>query len=169
MKNNFYILLFLSIILFGSCVKQAPQIPANKGIQVDSAAVSMLEINKRLAAREDSLLKLYVDSQHSDYIKSKIGFWYKINFSENSTLLKDKFRINYHVFLLDGKQIESESKEIVLGKRQLVDGLEEGLKLLHKGDSATFIIPWYLAYGMQGDEKSIPPYTSLIFRLKIDN
>jgi FKBP-type peptidyl-prolyl cis-trans isomerase len=162
-----FLLFTLSLL---SCVKQVPQIPANKGSNVDSATVSLLEMNERLALREDSLLNKYVDLQHDKFIKSKIGFWYKINSKGSSTLLKDgdKCRINYQIFLLNGKQLQSDSKELVLGKKEVINGLEEGLKLLHKGDGATLIIPWNLAYGINGDGKSVLPYTSLVYKLKIE-
>ena len=162
--------LLLFILSLHSCVKQAPQIPANKGSDIDSAAVSLLEMNERLAVREDSLINKYVDLQHDKYIKTKIGFWYKINSKGISTLLKngDKCRINYQVFLLNGNQLQAETKEVVLGKKEVISGLEEGLQLLHNGDSATLIIPWNLAYGIQGDGKSILPYTSLIYKLRIE-
>jgi len=48
-----------------------------------------------------------------------------------------------------------------------VNGLEESMKLLREGDSATIIIPWYLGYGMKGKEPKIPPYTSIIYQIKI--
>jgi FKBP-type peptidyl-prolyl cis-trans isomerase len=69
--------------------------------------------------------------------------------------------------LLNGKVLQVDEKNIIIGKRQVVTGLEEGLKLMHKGESATFIIPWYLGYGMKGNEPLVPPYTTLIYQIKL--
>jgi FKBP-type peptidyl-prolyl cis-trans isomerase len=71
--------------------------------------------------------------------------------------------------LLNGKSIENKTTTIKFGKKQSTVGLEEGIKLLQQGDSATFIIPWYLGYGMAGNETTIPPYTSLIYHVRIKN
>ena len=73
------------------------------------------------------------------------------------------------MMLLNGKLVESGEKRIVIGKKQLVVGLEEGLKLMHRGDSATFIIPWYLGYGMKGYGQMVPSYTSLVYEVKLRN
>ncbi len=172
MKRLISNLILISILFSGiiSCVKQAPQIPSNKGNTIDSSAVSLLVINKRLAIQEDELIRNYVAEKASDFKKNDLGFWYKINSSGSSTRLKqfENYHIHYQLFLLNGKQILSESKVLVLGKKQVITGLDEGLKMLHKGDSATFIIPWYLAYGMKGNEKDVPPYTTLIYRVKVE-
>jgi len=98
-----------------------------------------------------------------------LGFWYKIYPSTDGTLIKDKEKCQfaYQLTSLDGKVMEQTNKQIVIGKKQIVVGLEEGIKLLHKGDSATFIIPWYLGYGMKGNKSVVPPYTSLIYHIKV--
>jgi len=71
--------------------------------------------------------------------------------------------------LLDGKKLEETVNRFVVGKKQMVVGLEEGLKLMHGGDSAAFIIPWYLGYGMKGNAPLIAPYTSIIYKIKLLN
>ena len=168
-KQQVYIFLVLTICIgLIACIKQAPQIPANKGNAGDQNIATMLDINKTLAAREDSILQEYAKTK-PDFKKSELGFWYKINDLNTNPLLKknDSFRCKINIFLLNGKEIQADEKVIVLGKKQLVRGLEEGLKLMRRGESATFIIPWYLAYGMKGDENSIPPYTSLIYQIEV--
>ena len=66
-----------------------------------------------------------------------------------------------------GFKLKEEIKTNKLNKKELPTGLEEGLKLMRKGESARIIIPWYLAYGMQGNEE-IPPYTSIIYDVSCD-
>jgi FKBP-type peptidyl-prolyl cis-trans isomerase len=168
-KQQVFILLVVAIC-FGliACKNQSPQIPANKGNAVDKNITTLLDINKTLASKEDSILQKYVKTK-SDFTKNETGFWFKINHSANGPFLgkNDTFRCRIETFQLNGKEIKAEEKEIVLGKKQLVRGLEEGLKLMRKGESATFIIPWYLAYGMKGDGKLIPPYSSLVYEVDV--
>lgn len=53
--------------------------------------------------------------------------------------------------------------------QSMVPGWEEGLAILGKGGKATFFLPYYLAYGSQGRQGGIPPYSDLIFETEIIN
>jgi len=152
-----------------SCKKQTPQLPSNKAEVIDQDVVELLEINQRLTLKEDSILKKHAEGADENFKKQGIGFWYKIDRPAEGPYLKDQEACNFSckMMSLDGKVLEQKDKRAVIGKKQLVVGLEEGLKLLHKGESATFVIPWYLAYGMKGNEPLVPPYTSLIYEVKL--
>jgi len=171
MKIQVYFILGVLLTFSGltSCKRQAPQLPSNKNIAVDTAIASLLTINQYLTHNEDSLLEAYVKSKNGTFKRSELGFWYKIDESGNGVGIENKasYNFRYKLSILNGKEIENSKKTVIIGKKQLVIGLEEGLKLLHKGDSATFIIPWYLGYGMKGNEH-IPPYTSLQYEVRID-
>lgn len=169
--NKSSILAFVLVcfcLLFGSCKKQVPQLPSNKGVETDKSAASLLKINHDLTIKEDRILKIYADSIGS-FKKNEIGFWYKIYKSGNGTIIKDSVNCKFSskLLLLNGSVLEIKVNQFVIGKKQTIIGLEEGLKLMHKGDSATFIIPWYLGYGMIGKEKIVPPYTSIIYHIKV--
>jgi hypothetical protein len=168
-KFSFIVLIGLSL-LFTSCKKQLPQLPSNKGIEKNDNTATLLSINHNLALKEDSVLKIFADSIGS-FKKNDLGFWYKIYKVGKGLIIKDSVQcvVNLELMNLNFKIIQTTNKQIIIGKKQIVTGLEEGLKMMHKGDSATFVIPWYLAYGMKGDEPLIPPYTSLIFKIKVLN
>jgi FKBP-type peptidyl-prolyl cis-trans isomerase len=83
----------------------------------------------------------------------------------------DRISIDYECSLLDGTKCYSSSesgpKEIVLGKTTLEAGLYEGLKMLKPGGEAVFILPPFLAYGLIGDNKSIPARATVVYEVKI--
>jgi FKBP-type peptidyl-prolyl cis-trans isomerase FkpA len=54
-----------------------------------------------------------------------------------------------------------------VGAHAVIPGLDEGLLLLPKGAKATFIIPSSLAYGEQGAQGLIGPFTPLVFEIEI--
>ena len=168
MKKNrvFIFILFCSLL---SCVKQSPQPPSNKGNTGDENVATLLVINQNLTLKEDSILEKFVQKEIG-YKKSDLGFWYKIQQTAAGKLIKDKDKcqFSYQMAFLNGKVIEKAEKQIVIGQKQIVVGLEEGIKLMHKGDSATFIIPWYLGYGLKGNKPNVPPYTSLIYHIKVN-
>ena len=160
----------ITILFFGiiSCVKQSPQIPSNKITEIDNDRSSLLKINGNLIRKEDSLLAIIAKKKGS-FKKNNIGFWYQIfNTGKGESIADSSLcKFDYQLFKINDKFIQSGQKTIIIGKKQSIIGLEEGLKMMHKGDSATFIIPWYLAYGMTGDDNLILPYTSLIYKLKV--
>ncbi len=47
-----------------------------------------------------------------------------------------------------------------------IEGIDEGLKLMHEGGSAMLIIPSDLAYGAEG-YSDIPPYSTLIYKISL--
>ncbi|MCE5330548.1 MAG: FKBP-type peptidyl-prolyl cis-trans isomerase [Bacteroidales bacterium] len=162
-------LIFISIFLFLSCQKPAPQLPANKSNETDSTGLALLKINESLIAAEDSLIAGYVLKTDSIYTKDNQGFWYKINFATKSGKQKEleTCKISYSVYSLDKEFLFRKEEMITLGKKQTINGIEELLKLMHKGEKATLILPWYLAYGMKGDGGNVNPYTSVIVYLHL--
>ena len=162
--------LIISCMFFTACKKQAPQLPSNKGVEIDNMNASLIKINQRLALKEDQKLVQFTKNKGS-FKKNEIGFWYNIYNSGNGPLLRDSSicKFSAKLILLNGKNVEENIIQLVIGKKEVVAGLEEGLKLMHKGDSATFIIPWYLGYGMIGRKPLVPPYTSIIYKIKLLN
>ncbi|HET7732253.1 MAG TPA: FKBP-type peptidyl-prolyl cis-trans isomerase [Paludibacter sp.] len=171
MKKTGFLLVLCLCAGFYSCKKQAPQIPSNKVVVDNTEAKTLLDINQNLALKEDSLLEIFAKKKDKSFIKNEIGFWYKIELAGSGPKVTDKSTCNfsYKLTLLNGKTLEEGKKQVVIGKKQIVAGLEAGLKMLHHGDSATFIIPWYLGYGMNGNKPLVLPYTSIIYQIKLDN
>ncbi|MGQ9847577.1 MAG: FKBP-type peptidyl-prolyl cis-trans isomerase [Bacteroidales bacterium] len=82
-------------------------------------------------------------------------------------------KIDYLLSILNGEIIDNtyernEPFEFQLGKEIVIPGLEEGIKMMREGEEATLIIPSKLAYGSQ-QYKIIPPYSTLVFDIKLLN
>ena len=161
------IVLFCSILF--SCSKPSPQLPSNKGNVVDKSELALVELNQKLVSKEDSILTKYASQKDGSFKKSDIGFWYRMDLKTNKDQIKlnDICTLKYKLMTLDMSILKEEQKEITIGKKQLVVGLEEGLKLLHRGERATFIIPWNLGYGRNGLKNIVKPYTSIIYSVEI--
>ncbi len=168
-KISFFILLGFCLF-FASCKKQLPQLPSNKGNAINRNSESMLLINHNLSIKEDSILEKFAESKGS-FRKNEMGFWYHIFNVGSGLKVTDSIKcsFDFKIMKLDGIMLQTGNKQIIIGKKQTITGLEEGLKMMHKGDSATFIIPWYLGYGMKGEAPLIAPYTSLILKIKLSD
>ena len=83
----------------------------------------------------------------------------------------NKVKINYTSSFLDGTVFSStiernEPFSFTIGKNEVISGLEEGVKLMSKGDHYIFIIPFRLAYG-EKKYNIIPPFTTLVFEVEL--
>ncbi len=56
--------------------------------------------------------------------------------------------------------------ELQVGRGQVIQGWDEGLQLLNKGEKARLIIPYHLGYGENG-HGPIPPKATLVFDVEI--
>ncbi|MFV0392746.1 MAG: FKBP-type peptidyl-prolyl cis-trans isomerase [Paludibacteraceae bacterium] len=155
------VLCFLSI---SACKKQTAQFPSNKSFKVDSADLSLQEHNRKLIAIEDSILTQFAKGQSLPFVKSYVGLWYfeKTTEAKSDIVSRDSvITLSYDVYDFAGNLLqEIENKTIHLGKKEVPAGLEEGLKITHGTKSIRLIIPSYLGYGSQGNDK-VKPNTSL--------
>lgn len=55
-----------------------------------------------------------------------------------------------------------------LGIQSILAGLEEGLGLMHEGETAKFLIPSYLAYGNAAVNANLPAYSVVRFDVKLN-
>jgi FKBP-type peptidyl-prolyl cis-trans isomerase FkpA len=51
--------------------------------------------------------------------------------------------------------------------KELIEGYQEGIQLMKKGARYRFFIPWELAWGKNGSGSKIPPYSMLIFDVRL--
>ena len=80
--------------------------------------------------------------------------------------------VHYKGMLPDGKEFDNSYTrgnpiEFPVGMGQVIQGWDEGIMLLNKGDKARFVIPSHLAYGEQGAGGVIPPNATLVFDVEL--
>jgi hypothetical protein len=74
--------------------------------------------------------------------------------------------------LMDGTVFDEETNrnvgmEFRLGRDLVIQGWDQGLKLLKPGGKILLIIPPSLAYGTRGDPPKIPGNASLVFEVEL--
>ncbi len=168
MKSR-YLYIVATFIFLISCVKPTPQFPANKGNTIDSTSINLQKLNEILALKEDSSIQNLVKKQSIPYKKTSNGIWFhkEIETSQDSLIKKPSIQFSYKCYTLTGEVVNSEKIKLNFGKKEIAVGLEEGIKLMRNGEKMRLIVPWYLAYGMNGKD-NIPPYTSLIYEISAE-
>jgi peptidylprolyl isomerase len=116
----------------------------------------------------------YVKQVYPSAIKTASGLYYvKHNITDGvQPQIGNIVRVHYKGMLTNNKVFdESITKgkplEFPIGKQNVIPGWDEGIALLHKGEKATLIIPYYLAYGEQGIQGAIGPNETLIFDVQL--
>ena len=80
--------------------------------------------------------------------------------------------VHYAGWLADGTQFDSSREkqdpfEFTLGKKEVMDGWEEGLRGMRVGGTRRLVIPPALAYGSEGAGDTIPPDETLTFEVEL--
>ena len=170
MKLRYILILLISIESF-SC----------KNTHEETSAVSrpgnneMADLNRYLVRKDRERIQNYIERKNLRMIETKTGLWYQLlRDGEGETFReKDKIIMDYECSLLDGTSCYSSkdlgAKELILGQSEIEAGLNEGLRLLKPGSEALFIIPPFLAYGLPGDRKLIPPRAVLVYSVNISS
>lgn len=160
MKSNF--IYIISVLLLLSCAEpQARRPVAQKTATVLSETIQQ---KKELIASENKFIEGYLakDSVNT-YKTSPFGFWYtyisKIENDARSPKIGDKIELEYTITDLNNVVIYTKEelgvKNYIIDKEDFIPGLQEGVKLMKVGETITFVIPSYRAFGLVGDANKI--------------
>jgi FKBP-type peptidyl-prolyl cis-trans isomerase FkpA len=133
----------------------------------------MADLNRYFVQKDKERIQNYIERKNLIMTESPTGLWYQIikegkgnYFTDN-----DKVILDFECSLLDGTKCYSSTKlgpkEVILGRSEMEPGLNEGLRILKPGAEAIFIIPPFLAYGLIGDGKMIPPRAIIVYNVNI--
>ena len=82
----------------------------------------------------------------------------------------DKVKVNYEGTLLNGTVFDSSYKRgqpIEFGLNQVIPCWTEGVQKMKVGGEATLVCPPAIAYGERGSPPTIPPNSTLVFRVEL--
>ena len=109
------------------------------------------------------------------YKESSSGLKYRILETGDGTIPQkgDKLTIHYIAKIKDGDEFDNTYKRddpltFRIGEGHVIEGWEEGLKLMSQGGKAEFVIPPELAYGEKGLDE-VAPNTTVVFEIELLN
>lgn len=162
--------IYFAVLINGN--HDSAQIPSNVA-EINRKQQQLLDFNHQMIEKEVAEINVYTEQQPFKMTKSDIGFWYATLNAGKSKSIKKGSRVcmSYEVRLLDGSLCysfeENGEKCLNVGQRQTIKGLDEALPLFKEGEEALILLPSYLAYGVSGDRKKIPPYTPVVYTIRI--
>lgn len=162
--------IYYAVIVNGN--HDSAQIPSNVA-EINRKQQQLLDFNHQMIEAEIAGIKEYMEQQPFKMTKSDMGFWYAtLNAGTNKNIKKgSRVCMSYEVRLLDGSLCysfeDNGEKCLTVGQRQTIKGLDEALPLFKEGEKALILLPSYLAFGVSGDRNKIPPYTPVVYTIRI--
>jgi gliding motility-associated peptidyl-prolyl isomerase len=123
-----------------------------------------LKQNKVLNKLENNKILQEIQNDSTNvYMQSSNGFWYtyihKIEEDSKTPIKGDEIVFSYNITDLKNTIIYSKDllglKNYIVDKEDFISGLQKGVKLMKIGETITFVIPSYSAYGIAGDQQKI--------------
>lgn len=133
----------------------------------------LIEANRQKISTEAKIIDEFVSKSGWEMNTTKTGIRYDVYHSGvgASASMGKMATITYTFYLLDGSKVGSTDASgpvtFKLGEGDQISGLHEAVALLQEGDSARFIIPSYLAYGLTGNQNEVPPNAALFYDLAL--
>ncbi|MCQ2321734.1 MAG: FKBP-type peptidyl-prolyl cis-trans isomerase [Bacteroidales bacterium] len=134
---------------------------------------SMEKANRYMVNDEEADIEDYVTRHGLEMLSTGTGLRYCILKQGSGPLIQEGQTVclEYELRSITGDLIYSSNNEgnkvFKVGDGSVESGLDEAMSYLHENDIATLIIPSHLAYGLHGDDKKIPAYSTLIYTIKI--
>lgn len=176
MKNSFLLLIILAI----GCTKVAPRMPINPKPSTTLLSETVERSKAMNAIEEAKIFDFIAKDSLNTYIDSKNGFWYSYQNKNGKNVNTPKkgniVFFEYEIYDLGGNLLYEKEllgiKKYVIDKEDIITGLQKGIKLMKEGETITFVIPFYNAYGIRGDGNKIGIKQSIsckVTLLKIKN
>ncbi len=169
-----FFILITTLVIATSCSKQQARKPISK---TDGNFIKeSIERNKKLIASEELLIDSIIKKDTlKEYIASNKGYWYKyitkIEEETASPVKGDIAYFNYEINDLNNQIIYSKEElkpQIYLvDKQNIMMGLRDGIKLMKKGETVTFLFPSHMGFGYHGDDNKIQSNVPLICTVEL--
>ena len=140
--------------------------------EMEEKQLAMQKQQEEQMPKDDEIIQKYLADNSLEAEKTESGLYYVITESKESDKPQagDRVEVNYKGYLLSGDMFDQSRGKpfgFQIGTGQVIQGWDEGIALLGKGDKATLLIPSHLAYGFRGAGAKIPPFAVLRFEVEL--
>lgn len=174
MKNSY---LFLLLFCCYSCSKIEPRKPINPKPSTTLYKETIKEAISLNKIEDDKILQFIKNDSTKVYLQSSQGFWYtyihKIEEDLPTPASGNEVIFEYEIRNLNDSIIYSKEdlgiKSYIVDKEDFISGLQKGIKLMKIGETITFVLPSYSAFGITGDGNKIGINKSIISTVTLTN
>jgi FKBP-type peptidyl-prolyl cis-trans isomerase len=143
-----------------------------EAFQIFNEAFLLIEEKREAASRQAEITFLAENSKKPGIIITGSGLQYEIirEGSGAKPSYDSVVQVHYDGMLIDGTIFDSSyarGEPIEFPLSGVIAGWTEGLQLMSIGSKYRFCIPSDLAYGPEGRQPQVPPYSALIFEVEL--
>jgi len=169
-------LLLLALLALIGCKQQQARFPVTRSS--GTFMKESVERNKKLIKGEEGKIDSIIKSNPKiQYIASKKGYWYHYDSKNTTDTLKPKkgdiAYFDYEIKDINGEviysQLELKPQTYIVDKQNIMMGLRDGIKLMHKKETVTFLFPSHMAFGYHGDNRRIGTNEPLICTVTLND
>jgi FKBP-type peptidyl-prolyl cis-trans isomerase len=172
--RSFFYLLLLGVVLLtlALVVRSGIFELKNHDEPINSAMRSAIsEVRPELSTADS----LEIDRLYPTAHRTESGLRYVVRALGSGTATPkpgDLATVHYAGRLLNGTPIDSSYQGGVpfrfrIGEGHVIAGWEEAIRTMKKGEKRTLIVPYWLAYGVDGRPPTIPPASTLVFEVEL--
>ena len=164
------IVLFILPVLISCGQSSAPKQNSMSDAEIQE---SLIRVNQKMNKRESSQIDSFITNEKMHVTKTGTGLRYEIykKGKGKKAMPGMSAKLKFTVSLLDGTMCYSSDssglESFIIDHDQVESGLHEGIKLLHEGDKAKFILPSHLAHGLIGDKDKIPRRSPIVYDIEL--
>lgn len=176
MKKAFGIAALVMTISLTACSQQQARRPVSQS--GGSFMKESIERNKKLIANEEQQLDSIMKSTPKiKYLAASKGYWYyydkEVTTDTITPKLGDIAYFDYEIKDVKGNVIYSQAElrpqVYRVDKQNIMMGLRDGIKLMNKGETVTFLFPSHMGFGYHGDNDRIGTNEPLICTLTLND
>lgn len=172
MKTYLFNILIFSLFLSSGCFQKDD---TEQNTERLSSKESLVKANRYMVKAENQDIENYIQRHGWEMHETGSGLSIMIHENGEGELAAkgQVVELDYELSLITGDIVYSsdESGPMVfkIGFGGVESGLEEAILLMRKGDKAKLVIPSHLAHGFMGDQKKIPPRSTVIYDIELIN
>ena len=160
MKINIFLII---VFLCFSCNKVQPRKPINPKPSSTLLRTTAKQTKALNTLEDKKIEQLILNDSLAEYHVSKNGFWYTYIHKKEGNLplpkLGNEVSFEYEITDLNDSIIYSKEELGIINykvdKEDFISAIQKGIKLMKIGETITFVIPFYNAYGISGDGNKI--------------
>jgi FKBP-type peptidyl-prolyl cis-trans isomerase len=163
--------LLVALLLLAACSEK--KVADNSVVGAKDMREPLLRANTFLVSADSLRIVAYNKESKWHLRPTESGLWFEITKQGRGKLagMGDAVKVKYSTKMLKGPVIYCSDSlgvlSFVLGKGTETRGMEEAIMLLAKGGKARFVQPPFLAYGLVGDGKMIPPRAIVVSEIEL--
>ena len=160
-------------LIFILCSCSSPEARRPKTHTTSNFYKEVIAENIKLNNLEKSHIESFLKKDTiNNFLSSPKGFWYVYNVKDTLNSMKpvkgDVVTLSYNISNLYNTTIyKDQTISYKVDKEDFIPALQDGIKLMKKGETITFVIPSYRAFGVTGDGSKIGMNQTLKSRLTL--